>query len=921
MRPIKLTMTGFGPYASTTIVNLDDLGKSGLYLITGDTGAGKTTIFDAIVYALYGEASGKNRDASMLRSKYASIDTPTEVELVFEYDGKTYTVKRNPEYERRKSRGDGLTKQSADATLIIPDGDPITKTTEVTKKIREIIGIDRDQFLQIAMIAQGDFLKLLLAPTDERLVIFRHIFKTHNYKILQDKLREESNALSRKCDDSRRSIKQYIDGIVCDEDSLLASEVKKAKDNSLPTNEVAELIGKLLEADTSAADKTSAVINELDKALEEINTKLGKAAQTDKAKQTLEQSRALLPEKEAELVNAKADFDAIPELESKKENIQKEITLFTEELSTYDEVINLTDALTTAEQKLSTDTKSKNLNAEKLNTHTEALSTLKAERDSLENAGEKKSDLLLELERANAKKENLSNLKALLEKAENAQKAYKNKLTIYKTAEDKSTLATDKYQKLQKAFLDEQAGILAATLSEGTPCPVCGSKDHPAPAPSSDTAPTEEQLKAAKADADAKQQNTAQASADCAAAKATAQNAEEALAVQIESVFGNIDTDNAKLKIEDECNSCDLSIRNLEAQITAEEKKINRKSALSQIIPATESDIEKLKTDITNLDVSIAAESEKINSLTRQITTAKEKLRFENKTQAQTKIRELEQSSSDITNKIRTATDKYSKAKDEVIATKSAIAQLEQQLESAEIIDTERENTRKEEITAEKLSNTEKSKVLAARIAANTNSLTNIRKQSDEFTRFEDKLKWVKALSDTANGQITQSERIMLETYIQQTYFDNIIRKANLRLMLMTGGQYELMRKKSSDNNRVQSGLDLDVKDHYNGTIRSVKTLSGGESFKASLSLALGLSDEIQSSAGGVKLDTMFVDEGFGSLDEESLNHAMNALMGLTEGNRLVGIISHVAELKQRIDKQIIVTKEKTGGSKIDLVI
>lgn len=921
MRPIKLTMTGFGPYASTTIVNLDDLGKSGLYLITGDTGAGKTTIFDAIVYALYGEASGKNRDASMLRSKYASIDTPTEVELVFEYDGKTYTVKRNPEYERRKSRGDGLTKQSADATLIIPDGDPITKTTEVTKKIREIIGIDRDQFLQIAMIAQGDFLKLLLAPTDERLVIFRHIFKTHNYKILQDKLREESNALSRKCDDSRRSIKQYIDGIVCDEDSLLASEVKKAKDNSLPTNEVAELIGKLLEADTSAADKTSAVINELDKALEEINTKLGKAAQTDKAKQTLEQSRALLPEKEADLVNAKADFDAIPELESKKENIQKEITLFTEELSTYDEVINLTDALTTAEQKLSTDTKSKNLNAEKLNTHTEALSTLKAERDSLENAGEKKSDLLLELERANAKKENLSNLKALLEKAENAQKVYKNKLAIYKTAEDKSTLATDKYQKLQKAFLDEQAGILAATLSEGTPCPVCGSKNHPAPAPSSDTAPTEEQLKAAKADADAKQQNTTQASADCAAAKATAQNAEEALAVQIESVFGNIDTDNAKLKIEDECNSCDLCIRNLEAQITAEEKKINRKSALSQIIPATESDIEKLKTDITNLDVSIAAESEKINSLTRQITTAKEKLRFENKTQAQTKIRELEQSSSDIANKIRTVTDKYSKAKDEVIATKSAIAQLEQQLESAEIIDTERENTRKEEITAEKLSNTEKSKVLAARIAANTNSLTNIRKQSDEFTRFEDKLKWVKALSDTANGQITQSERIMLETYIQQTYFDNIIRKANLRLMLMTGGQYELMRKKSSDNNRVQSGLDLDVKDHYNGTIRSVKTLSGGESFKASLSLALGLSDEIQSSAGGVKLDTMFVDEGFGSLDEESLNHAMNALMGLTEGNRLVGIISHVAELKQRIDKQIIVTKEKTGGSKIDLVI
>ena len=185
----------------------------------------------------------------------------------------------------------------------------------------------------------------------------------------------------------------------------------------------------------------------------------------------------------------------------------------------------------------------------------------------------------------------------------------------------------------------------------------------------------------------------------------------------------------------------------------------------------------------------------------------------------------------------------------------------------------------------------------------------------------EEKWTWVKALSDTANGNISGKEKVMLETYIQMTYFDRIINRANTRLMIMTGGQYELKRSRAADNNRSQSGLELNVTDHYNGTERSVKTLSGGESFKASLALALGMADEIQSSAGGIKLDTMFIDEGFGSLDDESLAQAMQALSGLTEGNKLIGIISHVGELKNRIDKQLVVTKEKTGVSKIAVVV
>lgn len=245
---------------------------------------------------------------------------------------------------------------------------------------------------------------------------------------------------------------------------------------------------------------------------------------------------------------------------------------------------------------------------------------------------------------------------------------------------------------------------------------------------------------------------------------------------------------------------------------------------------------------------------------------------------------------------------------------------LTAQLKDAEEIDVDTEKKRQTELTTEKADLTKAITVISSRLDRNGEALKNIRKGSGRLTEVETKWTWVKALSNTANGNIGGKEKIMLETYVQMTYFDRILARANTRFMIMSGGQYELKRRIEAENNRSQSGLELDVIDHYNGTERSVKTLSGGESFKASLSLALGLSDEIQSSAGGIRLDTMFVDEGFGSLDDESLQQAMRALYGLTEGNRLVGIISHVSELKEKIDKQIVVTKEKSGGSRAEIV-
>ena len=298
----------------------------------------------------------------------------------------------------------------------------------------------------------------------------------------------------------------------------------------------------------------------------------------------------------------------------------------------------------------------------------------------------------------------------------------------------------------------------------------------------------------------------------------------------------------------------------------------------------------------------------------------KESLRFDSIAEAQRKSDALGKTISEMKKAYDNAQNALSDSDKKIAGYKASITGLSKQLSSDCDFDKEAETKKKAELSERRTADDATEKVLYSRIASNTQALANIQAKVGDLDALEKRYTWLKALSNTANGSISGKEKVMLETYIQMTYFDRIVARANTRFMIMSGGQYELKRRKEAENNRSQSGLDLDVIDHYNGTERSVKTLSGGEYFKASLSLALGLSDEIQASAGGVKLDTMFVDEGFGSLDEESLDQAMKALMSLVDGNRLVGIISHVADLKNRIDKQIIVTKEKSGGSKAQII-
>ena len=264
MRPVKLTISAFGPYAGRMTIDMDALGTRGLYHITGKTGAGKTTIFAAITFALYGEPSGDSRSASQFRSKYADPQTPTEVELGFDYAGKRYTVRRNPEYERPKSRGEGLTEEKAAAELTLPDGRVITKRRDVDAAVAAIMGVDRGQFSQIAMLAQGDFLKLLLASTDDRKKIFRKLFSTQKYEDLQDRLKASSGALRKEYEELSRSIRQYVEGILCDEEDVLDIEVQKARAGKLPAEEVADLLHTLIAQDEQQAESVEKETGDLD---------------------------------------------------------------------------------------------------------------------------------------------------------------------------------------------------------------------------------------------------------------------------------------------------------------------------------------------------------------------------------------------------------------------------------------------------------------------------------------------------------------------------------------------------------------------------------------------------------------------------------------------------------------------------------
>ncbi|MCI6005129.1 MAG: AAA family ATPase [Blautia sp.] len=1428
MKPQKLIISAFGPYAGETEIDFDKLGNHGLFLVTGDTGAGKTTIFDAITFALYGEASGEVRESGMFRSKYADPKVPTYVEMSFLYQGKSYTVRRNPEYERPKGRGTGFTIQRGDAELIYPDGRaPITKSREVTRAVTELIGLDYQQFTQIAMIAQGDFQKLLLAGTTQRSEIFRQIFHTGLYQELQYRLKNAEKKSGSRYSEMRRSISQYLGGISCEEDSQYYQELEELKKTGFDGNVVRglTLLEGLLKQEQAALGDLEKGLKELENEIQRDDQLLGRARQNQKLHEELKKHRgeleALMPvlkeaetardeavkaaafvghlEKEirseteklhqyrnleetreaygqkestaADLMKSKqelqnyqekirkeleeekaglealnsageekerlsyqkekldkqreeiqgsrkrlADFSdgekkaaedlekeqiterslswKIEDLERRIEELQNRDILWAELNGTKNNYINWREQLENSNHTLhcvmeKAEKKKQTLDelSKKIDECRKSREALQEKIKSLKNAGEEEIEYRHQKEEADdtiaelrtlekeldgakkalqksetelsrlcceeetlqrdyqnhlqekesikdaqlrlvqtekqqnlliIKRENVQNLKDMTDELSLWETQYMQLQEEYESVSRETEKMREKYFLLEKQFLDEQAGVLAQRLTDGEPCPVCGAVHHPAPARLSGSAVKKEKLDAEKAQLYALEEETHKLSSEAGhkreqiekerreilkkaaafredlcwneietelenaetelrkeemtlrelkakaeqevkrehelvpileqdqinlkavqqkiqnvkqkctiaaeqkrekmmqlkkaamsyrgqeenlkadlflladtnedfvqnglleqavqklaeyasyleamlkdalkrkneleqgklceeelernledlemkraafrreaddlagrsrllkkqvlteagrilkinggkseadniadepdAVTADSNTVEKALtwlASEIRTMEGKLeetqkeiqrrkDYQNEKETYQQELLNCQKKIRNLSSalevlrnqketersqlvvfllrrdmpwescdkkrgfsedelrsradeaenhliaalQMNSEkleevQKKIDRKKVLEKQIPKTEQEITRLESEIQETDITLAGLRAEMKKLSEQQLKLEQSLGKQTKEETEEQIAHLEQEKKRLEDAVKNTEKFYQEKKTRETELVSAAAALSSQIRESEELDEKEIEERKSRRLDRKSILSEKRTAQFSAMENNRRIFSTVKDCQEQMVLVEQEYVRIKNLSDTANGSLRDKRKVELETYVQISYLDRILRRANLRLMTMSSGQYELKRQEDGEDKRGKAGLELNVIDHYNGSQRSVKTLSGGESFQASLSLALGLSDEIQSCAGGILLDSMFVDEGFGSLDEEALDQAIKALSELSEGKRMVGIISHVTELKERIDRKIIVTKKK----------
>ena len=950
MRPEKLTISAFGPYADRTEIDFSRLGDSGLYLITGDTGAGKTTIFDAITFAFYGQASGQVRDSAMFRSKYADTAMETFVELVFSYQGKKYQVFRSPEYMAPKKRGTGLTLRKAEAQLIYPDErQPVTKARDVTRAIEELLGLDYEQFTQIAMIAQGDFQKLLLAGTVQRGEIFRQIFHTGIYQQVQLKLKDAARSRYKEYDEMRRSIAQYLDGVKLRQregtEAEEFEELKKGKFEGKLERSL-EILKSFIDQGEKRESELLKQEQELDQKIRTMENMLHLSAQKRNLEQKKDLARKQLEQLLPDLEKASGEAEKYKDADQKCEALGILIREKQEQLKKYQVLEQLKKELDEIRMQLKKCRAGQEANIRQEQQLHKDMEQLKKERSLLENSQLDLQKAITEKEKRTQRKSELNGLETGMREFKDLYEATKEQQKKYQAAYEKAQQQSEYYQQIFHSFLDAQAGILAQELKENEPCPVCGSLSHPHPRMiSKGRTVTQEILDNEKIKLDKLEKISADQSLEAgklkersnASWKQIVSGAEELLEefqeFRKEAKNGNGQAGDFRtvwkqmiLMINREKEQCENLLTESDRKIREAEENTKRKQKVEKLLENLEKEKDILQEKKNSCDREQAGLTTKASENEKQQKNAAEEIRQAHpeagKEVLEKEIREKQQEYIDLKENSRKMKETLERFQAEKARITSTIKTLEeQQKEIGEI----REDEIREQYTESTMQKTElaeKRKELFSIQSGNLEIFRKVQKRKEEMTKAEAEYVWMKNLSDTANGNLNGKAKIELETYIQMAYFDRILRRANVRLMTMSSGQYELKRQEQSENRKEKAGLDLNVIDHYNGTERSVKTLSGGESFQASLSLALGLSDEIQASAGGIRLDSMFVDEGFGSLDEESLSQAVKALSSLADGHRMVGIISHVAELKDRIENKIIVTKQCSGkgvGSSIQI--
>lgn len=919
MRPEKLTMCAFGPYAGKTEVPFSDFGDHGLYLITGDTGAGKTTIFDGIVFALYGEASGSIRTASMLRSDFAAATEKTYVELVFTYRNQSYIVTRNPEYMRPKTRGEGMTKEAADASLVYPDGRAVTGSRQTTKAVETLLGLDRSQFVQIAMIAQGDFLKLLLAGTEERGKIFRKIFDTGNYLDFQRELKRRLLDTERMYKELQRSVGQYAEGIVLPETEF-AKEVQvlrelQQQESIYHLPEIAEALQRLLLAEQAK----EAEREETEKALEEqisvLQEKLGRIRMVQRMQEEAAQKEEQLPDLlQQESLCAVRQKEAEQKQPYAEELLRREHALEVQ-LEQYKKYSELERRM----QKLGEDRKKYDAYLQETAARRQRTEDLLEEKGRLlQRAETSEQELKLaqeEQKQLAERQKELERIDQLLGWLSRQELRIRENEQAFARAQEYSTKLGVQYVEMEAAFLGGQAGILAEKLQEGAPCPVCGSLHHPAPARRSRSVPAEAQLRTLAETKERALEQTRQLSEMLAGRRG-----KEAQCHQMLAEWGGAALA-AKL-LREETPRLKAAVTDNERRQAALTGQIRQSKTLKGTIQELEEAGQKLiQQQELCVQKRMRCEAELLEC-ENQRTELGRSLPFAKEQEAKQALLELRRQREAILQESRLAAEAYARAKEQRLETSKALETLQAQIARSLSQKGSADQENPEQLAAQQGELYQKKEVLvremnAGRVRIHTNGqvLQQLKKSAEKLSEARSCYEMLAVLSDTANGELKGKQKLAFEQYIQIVFFSQIIQEANKRFSSMTDGRYLLRRRKMAGNLSSKSGLELDVFDYYTGRIRSVQSLSGGESFKASLSMALGLADEVSQYAGGIQIDSLFIDEGFGSLDRESLNQAIQTLAELAGSSRLAGIISHVEELKERIEKKIVVNRGTSGST------
>ena len=1082
MRPLKLTMSAFGPYADETVIDFRTLGASGVYLVCGDTGAGKTMIFDAICFALFGEASGdsKNgaRSASSLRSDYADPASKTFVELEFLYRGQTYRVKRNPDYERAKLRGEGTTKEAANAEIEFPGGRCISGVRKVTTEVEELLGIDASQFKQIVMLAQGEFRKLLTADTATREGIFRKLFATQKHKRLQERLGEESRKLERENESLKREVVANARAVAFPPEDPREQELAERVRGAAPLGDwLAELLESLLGADRPELQRLHGETEALRNKWREANG-LTMRAQT-REQTLLDQKRlqSVLAEHEAKSAQLQADFEAAKATDNQRAQAVEQAAVIEGTLGKY-------EALQEVEQKLREEAAAAESAQKASVSAKEAAEAAERQRADAALAVEKLSDAEVRqaeaqgrFEAAQAKVDEAarvladareyankaaaaqaaalraqkldedlktcivqesaaedlakraqaafdsfagadtacSEAHAAVERAQTVQRdaqqvvdrraelartaalaegPHQQALCSLKEAEahhDADASALQRLQKLQRAG---RAGMLAADLQEGEPCPVCGSVHHPAPAVATESIPSDDEVDAAAEREAASRGVAEQASREAERCRTVLESAQSALrsfdaecggeaaasealrqaASMLEcarQAFAEAQQrqekatsahaivqrahdamDKARNNVAKAKDAQYEAQREADAQMAAADALRQRLTVADanealRVHKAAQDDAAVARTHLNNAKQAVEqlaaakrrcgkaeaaaqqalAQSQQAEESWRQLSQncelvrqrvehLKVDLEFPSLDAARGKANALRAQADELKARRDAAEQALTVNKQHIETNRKLLEDKAKQLAELPQIDVEKAQAQQDELLKLGQESAARESAVSARIQANERVLRQLKDVLQRTGDIEQRYGRIKLMADAANGNLTRQAKIRFEAYVQGMYFDRVIAAANERLRVLTAGQFELVRWAESSGNS-KAGLGLYVIDSFTGRARDASSLSGGESFQASLCLALGLSDIVQAHAGGVEFDTMFVDEGFGSLDQGALGNAISLLSDLSGGNKLVGIISHVEDLKANIPKRITVTKSRTGSKAV----